>query len=351
MKWKNPFRKSADPTITGGNLLLPEIAFYYPGHIWQSPDWIKSLLLFFDGVGLLVPEYKQQDLEMLAPELVGPLREKGLLHYLIADKVVDKEATQALESILMSLITNGAFDVLKKDNSFEAISMSRLGYDGDHELAEKMHAALKERGLAKDSEDSVSIPLHPTIRYLILTLLAQILRPKGIASGLALSPTTDRFEVAQALTKFLNLPQLSSAGHVVAFDLQHVSVDLAAVPLNEVLGFRTTYRREHREYMESIRRFSQELSQMPEHERAKAFADRKAKLQDLRNDLEKIAWAAWRKPLSFGLAIAGGFWTVHTGDTIGGLLVGTGALVGGIDAPANQVGAFNFIFSARNQFS
>lgn len=32
----------------------PEVAFYYPGHLWHSGEWIKNLLLFFDGVGLLV---------------------------------------------------------------------------------------------------------------------------------------------------------------------------------------------------------------------------------------------------------------------------------------------------------
>jgi len=34
-----------------------EIAFYYPGPMWSSAAWIKNLLLFFDGVGLLVPAY------------------------------------------------------------------------------------------------------------------------------------------------------------------------------------------------------------------------------------------------------------------------------------------------------
>ena len=35
---------------------LPEIAFYYPNPMWHYGDWIKNLVLFFDGVALLVPE-------------------------------------------------------------------------------------------------------------------------------------------------------------------------------------------------------------------------------------------------------------------------------------------------------
>jgi len=32
-----------------------EIAFYYPGPIWHRSDWIKTLILFFDGIGILLP--------------------------------------------------------------------------------------------------------------------------------------------------------------------------------------------------------------------------------------------------------------------------------------------------------
>jgi hypothetical protein len=38
----------------------PILAFYYPGWIWQDPAWLKNLLLFFDGVALLVPDYMRE---------------------------------------------------------------------------------------------------------------------------------------------------------------------------------------------------------------------------------------------------------------------------------------------------
>ena len=31
-----------------------EIAFYYPGPIWHHDNWIKTMILFFDGVGILL---------------------------------------------------------------------------------------------------------------------------------------------------------------------------------------------------------------------------------------------------------------------------------------------------------
>ena len=34
-----------------------EIAFYYPGPILRHDDWIKTMILFFDGIGILLPDY------------------------------------------------------------------------------------------------------------------------------------------------------------------------------------------------------------------------------------------------------------------------------------------------------
>lgn len=93
----------------------PDVAFYYPGHLWFRPDWIKTLLLFFDGVALLVPEYKQREPEIIDPVLAGPLLDEGLLHYLIADKVVNRDATERLAAAIEQLMSSGAFKELKTD--------------------------------------------------------------------------------------------------------------------------------------------------------------------------------------------------------------------------------------------
>jgi hypothetical protein len=36
---------------------VPEVGFYYHNQFWYRGDWIKNLILFFDGVRLLVPNY------------------------------------------------------------------------------------------------------------------------------------------------------------------------------------------------------------------------------------------------------------------------------------------------------
>lgn len=327
-----------------------EIAFYYPGHLWGEPEWIKSLLLFFDGIGLLVPEYKQHEPEMIDPVLAGPLRDKKLLHYLVADQVVDKEATKLLTTAMADVVASGAFDNLSRDGTaFHTISMSRMGYFGDERLADELFEALRRRGLARKSEDGASVPLHPLVRYLILTLLAQILRSKGSQSGLELSPATDRPEIAQALTELLNLPQLPTSGQVVAADLQAVSVDLSSVPLDEVLAYRTEHLKVHRKYIRSVRAFARLLSLLPPADRAAALRDRREEIRDLADDLGKKARSAWRRPVSFSLGVAGGLFSAVT-NPIGGALSLSGLFARGYEMSSNEAGAFTYLFASQQEF-
>jgi hypothetical protein len=154
---------------------------------------------------------------------------------------------------------------------------------------------LKKRGLARDSEDKVSIPMHPMVRSLVLTLLAQILRPYGELINADLSPATDRPQLVEALSELLSTQTAPSVGHVIAFDLNTVSVNLGAVPIDEVLSYRKENLEAHRRYCLSVRTFTHELSLMPERERANAFYLRQAELNDIAGDLRKRARKAWKK--------------------------------------------------------
>ena len=82
------------------NATPSEVAFYYPGWIWQSDHAIKNLLLFFDGIALLVPEYMKERPGAIVPEIADPLLDEGLLHILEPEKVVDKPATEKLAGAL-----------------------------------------------------------------------------------------------------------------------------------------------------------------------------------------------------------------------------------------------------------
>ena len=83
--------------------------------------------------------------------------------------------------------------------------MSRLGSYGDEGLYKMILNELKKRGLAEESKDQVSIPMHPKVRSLVLVLLSQILRPYGSTINANLSPATDMGSMVRALSELLSL--------------------------------------------------------------------------------------------------------------------------------------------------
>ena len=165
----------------------PDVAFYYPGWIWHDVDSLKNLLLFFDGIALLVPAYMRDEVDQVDPELTIPLLDAGFLHILEPEELVDKAATEKLAHSLANILDTGALEPLANGGTrFHELSYSRLGGFGDRRLADGIIRELKARGLAKDSEDGASVPLHPQVHALVLVLLAQILRPYGGRQGLVL---------------------------------------------------------------------------------------------------------------------------------------------------------------------
>jgi hypothetical protein len=153
---------------------VPNVAFYYPGPVWHIGDWVKNLILFFDGIALLVPDYIRDKPHIVDPAIAAGLDNSGLLHILEPEKVIDKSATEKLASAITQAIESGALDSLTDTKTtFHELSYSRLGSYGDLGIAQDIFRKLKEKNLARDTEDGVSIPMHPMVRALILVLLAQ----------------------------------------------------------------------------------------------------------------------------------------------------------------------------------
>ena len=327
-----------------------EIAFYYPGPIWHTSDWVKTLILFFDGVGILLPSYMKGKLEYADPSTAIPLIDKGLLHVLEPEKIVDKKATKQLAETMGEIIDSGAFDKLRKDIHFHEISYSRIGGYGDEEIAKQLLEKLKSKGLAKKSEDGVSIPMHPMVRALVLVLLSQILRPHGTRMGMELSPATDRPDVVQALRALLSLPNTPSAGHVVALDIEIVAVDLRLIPIDEILDFRQEHIKAHRDYVRSVRKFTRELSQLPEKDRDEELTTRCEELKEMANNLKRESQKAWKQPASFGLGMAGAFWRLASHDYVGAVLAASAALLGRKSNDNTNTGAYSYLFRASSQF-
>jgi len=299
----------------GSDGLVPETAYYYPEPYWlaQEGGWIKSLLLFFDEVAILLPSYMRGRNVVADPTLAEPLEERGLLRVLEPETFVDEEIATELTEAIEALIRDGAFDGLSKAAGFAELSMSRMGLGVLDTVARRVLDELSARGLAMPTQDGVSIPMHPRIRSIYLVLLAQLARQAGVRSELDLHPVTNGRGATEAFEQLADLAPMPSRGQLVSLDLEVVSVDLDSVPLDEVLEFKQENHREHRRYMENLRTFALELSLLEEVDRARALKDRQAELQEQASDLRKRALAAWKSPkdvTGFGLGLAGAAWSV-----------------------------------------
>jgi hypothetical protein len=330
---------------------LPNIAFYYPGPMWRASDYLKNLLLFFDGIALLVPEYMRDRPYEMDPSLVAGLQEHDLLHILEPESLMDREAAEALATSLGDVIASGALDDLPNpDRVYEELSMSRMGWVADAGLAGMLIEELEARSLARPSQDGVSIPMHPFVRNLVLVLLAQLLRPAGRRAGFDLCPATDRPSLHTGLTELLQLPALETEAHVVDLDLQVVGVNLASVPLDEVLEFRSEHASSYGTYARDVRKLMRELASIPAQERDGALDDRAAEIAERARRLQDASRRWWKRPAGVVLGLAGAAWTVTTGDILGGLLAGGAGGLTALPEGSADAEAFSYLFQTTELF-
>jgi len=329
---------------------MRDLAFYYPGPVWQHGNQVKNLVLFFDGVALLVPDYLRDKPFDVDPAIAVGLRDAGLLELLSPETFISGADAKAMEKAVVAIIDAGKLDALPHAERFAEVSMSRLGYYADPRIANRIMAALERRGLARGTEDGLSVPVHPLVRSLILALWSQLLRTPGKRLGWELQPATDRPELIQALEDALGLPTLPSAGHVVSSDLAAVGVDLSAVPLDEVLAFRRQHGPAYKAYARNLRQFVRGVAPLNADDQRDALKDRLDEIGDAATDLREAGRAAWKKPIGFALNIAGAAWNLHSGNLVGAGAGLANIVLGAVLRPRQKADAFSYIFAAGTRY-
>ena len=335
-----------------------DIAYYYPAPFWMLEEtaWVKTLLLFFDRVSVLLPDYMYGRHHLADPALAEPLEELGLLEVLEPKVWVDEEVATSLTDAMMGFIYNGSFDDLESANYFAELSQSRMGFAADIQLAESLVSELQSRGLAKPSEDGVSIPLHPTVRTTILVILAQLARAAGNKRNLNIHPATQDGSAIDDLIETLSKERMASRDSVIAFDLEAVSFDLDPVPLDELLQFREETRGTHRAYMRDLRAFMDELAEYDDpNERRFLLLERRQEISDAAHDLQRTTRRAFKLNLpSWSLGIAGSVWSAANMDPLGAVLSAAGLFTGRQDsnvAGASKVSAYSYLFRVARTFN
>ena len=333
----------------------PDIAYIYPAPYWTlgESDWVKSLLLFFDEVAILLPDYMHGRHQHADPSLVIPLEDRGLLRVLEPQNWIDEPARVELATTMGGLIESGAFDTLDRSDHFQELSSSRAGYNVDVAVAEELVERLFTLGLARPSEDGVSLPMHPTVRTTMLVLLGQLARGVGQRAGEAFHPATSNGMAIDDLRRFLLSDPLDTAPGVVELDLEHVGLNVGPVPLDDIFAFRAEHLDEHKAYTRRLRQLVGELSgTFDAGARDELLVERREELADEARRLQKQARTSMHKNLgSFGLGIAGAMWSMKGNDTIGTLL-GMGSLAVGMTSltSSDTIGAYSYVFSASDRF-
>ena len=337
----------------------PDVAYYYPAPFWLEREggWIKSLLLFFDKVAILLPDYMYGQHHLADQALAGPLEDAGLLEVLEPTLWIDEEMAHKLAEVVTTLLADGVFDGLDRAVGFQELSQSRIGYGADVDLAESLVAQLQAKGLATTSEDGASIPLHPTVRTTILVILAQIARLAGTKNRLVVHPTTNDATALDDLVRTMSRQGMPSRDNVIGFDLEPVSLNLESVPIDELLQFRVEHQAAHKAYMRDLTRFMAELADIGEpEEREFLFLERRQEIADTAQELQRNTRRTLGRNLpSWSLGIAGCAWSVVSGDVLGAVLAtlgfGSGGVVSSLSSAPKKVTAYSYIFQAQRTFA
>ena len=332
---------------------MNDTAYYFPAPYWSylEQGWVKSLLLFFDDVAILLPRYMYGRHTSADPELAGPLEERGLLKVLRPSDWIDDDMAHELATAMVDALTNGAFDDLEPAQHYQPLSMSRMGYSADVELAEFLVTELRERDLARPSQDGVSVPLHPTVRHAILVLLAQMSRKAGAKRGIAVHPTSSP-EFGGRMVETLSGDPLSSRAEVFASDLAQVALNLESVPLDDVLQFRAEHCDAYQAYRRDLLGFMADWANTSDGtERAAMFAERAEKVSDASHGLQHTAKGAFGRLPSWSLGLVGGVWSAAQTDLAGALISAIGTVVGVARErrAASTASVYSYLFEARRE--
>ena len=304
---------------------IPEFAHYYGDWIWEEEltGWIKSLLLFFDGIAMAIPPERADQLIEANPVLAQPLAELGLLRNYEPDCWL-KRNVDGLEKY--GLPWKRMADVFERSGGTLSTSDRRdINAAVSGEEGRRLREDLDRFStvLAIAAQKYGDIASQTLAGGIISKLLCENI------TEVAIQPVIEDENAASYVAEIIGSHNARRAKIVVG-DLAQVGIDLSAVPLDEVLDFRRQYGSEYQRYSSDVRRFTLELSLMDEASRYSAITERRAELADRAEQLRRTARTAFvRQAISFGFGCAGAAWTLVHGDAWGAAFA-TGAAAAGL---------------------
>ena len=331
---------------------IPEFAHYYGDWIWDEEltGWVKSLLLFFEGIALSVSPARADELIESNPVLAQPLAELGLLRNYWPDSVEEWLKPYRQEAEKYVPLVRGIIEIYERIPEGGILSASdrqeleRILTEGGDALKEgwKVYSNTYSRAVQKYGGTPSQI------QAATVGLMARLLREN--VTDVAIEPVIDDEDAAGFVAAMLGSHDVGRAKIVVG-DLVQVGIDLSAVPLDEILDFRSKYGSEYRRYSKDVRRFVLELSLMNEASRDSALRDRRDEMEERAEQLRKIGRTAFaRQTIGFGFGLAGAAWTLAHGDPWGAAFAAGSAAAGLSRQDPEPIGAsYTYILRAKTE--
>lgn len=228
-----------------------ELAHYYPGWIWRrgSVAQMKSLLLFFDGFTLLLPDDHFRTTVAQEEELAAPLFDAGLLHNLEPRTWLDDNTAAAIREVANH--TAALCRTLREAPEIKTLVQShfRTRFDGglDQILWQMMRSGAVVRRRPDLGLDMVDMPAPVSEAVLLMVGLAarRLVRDHRIhlVGDLVHDDPWRRFPTRNAGAELSLVPvrtpaRATAIGQTIHRDIVDVGVDLSAKPLDEILDFR-----------------------------------------------------------------------------------------------------------------
>jgi hypothetical protein len=298
-----------------------ETLLFFPVTHRDEGGYLKNMLLFFDDARLVAPKRMKDRAWAIDEAIYGPLEDAGLLGDAELGDVIDPA----------KLRTDGP-DFLDQPDGMMRLMLAQLWQQF-------------QQTPASGGEGGAMDMLTPTG----FILLFHCAKRQHESSGHFMSPGTDTPEMAHKAIELFADSAAHGVRPVVEADIQQVGVDMAGVPIDEFLAFRTEHRDAHSRYMREARGLLQELVSVPPEAQQAILTERRQRIADYGADLDRQAQKAWKRPTSLAAAVGGVAWSAATMDPTGAI-IGMFSLVFGLPGKQQQdQGAYSYLFNAASK--
>jgi hypothetical protein len=227
------------------------LALYYPSMEFQNTDWLKGMLLFWDGIRRIVPaSYQPNDNDEV----------KAFINEGIIDSIdPGKDAVDIANNFIIDLehLYNDAAALywIKKPQEFkEHYRIHPAKIDA------RLRDILSSREISLATKDWLQVS-EEFGRYYMFYLANAMAEKRGLAK------ITD-FEEAWTASSYFDYNGMIEKNPVLASDKQIITLilkdfipaNIQEIPTNSIISFRENYRDERKRFIESIKTFVTNIS-------------------------------------------------------------------------------------------